>query len=381
MYRKILPIVFTTVLFSLLITVNVLSNRLKSLKKPSESITINEEVLKRKLENPPPQWMLDQINSDLEGYRPNGISSQMLDEGFYSKDLECRQLVRFSIKDRSLTVACHETHRKSHHLEELVTAVNKLNELVVLPDIDFIISLQDGFIKDSSLPHTPWFVFAKSTDNDTHLLIPDLMALRGYPQIRETIEEGRRKISWEAKKELAFWRGATTGGSLTTTTWDHIARSKLVLLSLKYTQILDARFNRVVQAAPGVREILTSRGMVSKTVSRVDHLKYKYLIDVDGNTSTFERFFWLLLSNSLILKQQSSNLQWYYRALQPMVHFLPVKEDFSDLIEQIQWAKTHDREVKKMAEQATQFARNNLTNEDHFLYLTLLLREYAQLQH
>jgi hypothetical protein len=331
------------------------------------------------LSHPPPKWMLEQITTDLQTYRERVLSTQLLDEGFYGKEFECHKLIRFRIQDRILSVATNECLRKSKHADELIIALKKLNDLVSLPDVDFIVSLQDGFSRDDSLPFCPWFVFAKSFDNEKHILIPDLMALRGYPNVREEIEQASRTYPWSSKIEKIFWRGATTGGSLTTHTWADLPRSRLVLFSLKHPEIIDARFNRVVQAAPGVKEILQSRGMMAKTVRRADHLRYKYLIDVDGNTSTFERFFWQLFSNSLIFKQNSPNRQWYYAGLQANQHFLPVKEDLSDLMEQILWAKRHDYEAQQIAEQASDFVRHHLTNEDHFLYLTLLLREYAAL--
>ena len=112
----------------------------------------------------------------------------------------------------------------------------------------------------------------------------------------------------------------------------------------------------------------------------INHLEYKYLVDVDGNSCSFERYFWVLLSNSLVLKQITPNIQWYYSALNPYEHFVPVKEDLSDLLEKYEWALSHDLEAKKIAQNATEFAKENLSTEDVFLYMHCLLKEYARLQ-
>jgi hypothetical protein len=194
------------------------------------------------------------------------------------------------------------------------------------------------------------------------------------------MEEGGKKYPWDKKKTQAFWRGATTGGYLTLANWDQFARTKLVLLSLKHPQEVDARINKFVQCDPAVPELLKSKGMQGNTVDQMDHLKYKYLIDVDGNTCTFERCFWELLSNSLLLKQETPNIQWYYGALKPYEHYVPVKEDLSDLMEKLAWAKAHDAEAQQIAANATAFVKQNLNTEDSFVYMAHLLKEYAKLQ-
>ena len=194
------------------------------------------------------------------------------------------------------------------------------------------------------------------------------------------IPVGNHKYQWEGKLEQAFWRGSSTGGTLNLTNWANFPRCKLALLSLTHPKELDAKVTRVVQCENDTKELIHSKGLVASTVDRIDHLKYKYLVDVDGNSCSFERYFWLLLSNSLVIKQVTPYVQWYYGALKPYKHFLPVKEDLSDLMEKISWARTHDSEAKAIAQNATQFVQENLTDEDTLVYLKHLLDEYAKIQ-
>ena len=86
------------------------------------------------------------------------------------------------------------------------------------------------------------------------------------------------------------------------------------------------------------------------------------------------------MSNSVVLKQITPNRQWYYGGLEPYRHYIPVKADLSDLMEKINWAQEHDEEAKEIAEQATQFVKNNLMIEDTFLYLYQLLLHYSDLR-
>jgi hypothetical protein len=60
------------------------------------------------------------------------------------------------------------------------------------------------------------------------------------------------------------------------------------------------------------------------------------IIDIDGNANSWDGLFWKLLSNSVVLKVESNNSQWYYSQLKPWHHFVPVKADLSDLVEKVE---------------------------------------------
>jgi hypothetical protein len=355
----------------------VFHNRYKHSLREIHTLCINPKVLEEKLGKAPPAWMMRQIQKDLAPLA-SGISKEMIDEGFYGKKIEQFSLVRFTIQDGHITIAHDEKNVDRRHFKELVEAIKKLNHYVKLPNVDFVVSLEDGFGENPGIG--PCLVFAKREDAKDLILIPDINALAGYGKLRDSIPKANLAFPWEQKRDQCFWRGSTTGGYSTLANWDKLSRTQLVLLSLSASSLLDARFNHVVQCDPEIPQMMKGKGMMSPSVSRKDHLQYKYLVDVDGNSCSFERYFWLLLSNSLVLKQMSPNVQWYYGGLEPYKHYVPVKSDLSDLLEKIQWAQAHDEEAKLMAEEATRFVEENLSPEDTLLYLSCLLKEYAALQ-
>ena len=51
-----------------------------------------------------------------------------------------------------------------------------------------------------------------------------------------------------------------------------------------------------------------------------------------------------------------------------------MKEDLSDLIEEIEWAKNHDLEARKMGEAGRRFANENLLPRDIFCYHAVLFK-------
>ena len=114
-----------------------------------------------------------------------------------------------------------------------------------------------------------------------------------------------------------------------------------------------------------------------RTMSISEQLQYKYQLLIDGNSCAYSRSYWQLFSNCVIFKQSSPDIQWFYGALQPYVHYIPLEQDLSDLVEKILWARSHDDEAKTIMLNARNFAEANLTREQVHYYLYLVLKEYG----
>lgn len=72
--------------------------------------------------------------------------------------------------------------------------------------------------------------------------------------------------------------------------------------------------------------------------------QYKYQINIDGTVAAY-RLPYLLAGDSVVLKQDSSYYEHFYKELQPWTHYIPIRADLGDLLEKIQWARDHDEEV------------------------------------
>lgn len=82
-------------------------------------------------------------------------------------------------------------------------------------------------------------------------------------------------------------------------------------------------------------------------------LQHKYQINVDGTVAAY-RLPYLLVGDSVVLKQDSIYYEHFYNELQPWKHYIPVKSNLSDLLEKLQWAKDHDEEVRSVSFQISQ---------------------------
>ena len=101
------------------------------------------------------------------------------------------------------------------------------------------------------------------------------------------------------------------------------------------------------------------------------------MIVVDGYTWA-HRITKYLATNSLVL-YNGVYTTWFNKLLKPYVHYLPFKSDFSDLYQQLEYAKNHDEEMKNITKNAKEFAEKYLTHNSRSCYAALLLMEYGEL--
>jgi hypothetical protein len=213
-------------------------------------------------------------------------------------------------------------------------------------------------------------------------LIPDQLTLsESWYRSQQEIFAANKELSWEQKAPIAIWRGwlSDTGevskGKLSAN-YDTTPRFTLCKIATLHPNSIDAGLTNL--DSKELESIAKNLGMLKNSLTKEDHLKGKYLPVLDGHMCTYPGYQWRLLSNSVCLKQESDQVQWFYSALQPFVHYIPVKNDMSDLVEKIEWAKDHDEEAAAISKQARDFAEKNLRFEDVYYYLYLTFHEYAK---
>jgi hypothetical protein len=339
----------------------------------------NQEVFLDRAKGVAPLWMEEQIKKDLEPYK-SGITKEIIDTIMTTFDIQQELLVRFKVINNQLF---YDHRLEGQTIDRFLcyfTVLAFFIETTGLPDLDFVITLHD---KSNDGVNWPIMAYGRNDRVSKTILIPDFIALGGYDNLL-----GGRKVSdhfwqaypWEWKEKKAFWRGSTTGGWFTKDNWFTYPRTQLALFSLQRPDLLDAKITTVCQDDGFVKPILLAHGLIGNFASIEEQLKYRYLIDVDGNGWTVPRCFWILLANSLLLKQTSDYIVWYSAGVIPYKHYLPVTHEAEDIFNKIEWAKNHDEEAKQMAMEATYFALNDLSLENTYLYLYKLLIAYSQLQ-
>ena len=159
--------------------------------------------------------------------------------------------------------------------------------------------------------------------------------------------------AWEVKKTDFMWRGADTGRGV-----------RLAFVN-KFREY-DVGFSAHVQDSRRQPELYPAH-LIKPKVPIPYLLKYKYLPIVDGNDKS-SSLGWVMASNSVPIMPVPRYHSWMCESfLEPGVHYVEVKRDFSDMIEKIEWCKQNDAECKKIAENGKQFMLQfmNTTQEQY----------------
>jgi hypothetical protein len=202
----------------------------------------------------------------------------------------------------------------------------------------------------------------------------------GWNRMIQDVESNQERWPWESKEEKLFWRGGPTDGRYKVENWTTKPRGALVCQTDSYPELIDARFSeypRRTDTTP--EEFERAIGPISY-VSVKEQLKYKYHVIADGVTTAFTGSYWKLLSGCLCFMQESEDVMFFHGPLVAWKHYIPVKRDFSDLVEKIKWAQEHDLEAKEIAQNAREFAKSHLMPEHILLYSYKTLLKYASLQ-
>ena len=79
-------------------------------------------------------------------------------------------------------------------------------------------------------------------------------------------------------------------------------------------------------------------------------LQFKYLLDIDGNSVSWTRLPFIMAAGSVALKVDSDFSQYFYGAIKPYRDYVPVKDDMSDLVDQVLWLKQNDQIAREIQE-------------------------------
>jgi hypothetical protein len=186
------------------------------------------------------------------------------------------------------------------------------------------------------LPY-PIIAFSRHKNDIPVVCIPnyDFIVQKGFTHMLDEV----RGIQWESKADCLYWRGGNNG-----------SKYRVYDPSLQFNQ---RELAVQAGASAGASHIDIKFG---QGISKLEFLKHKYLLDVDGMVNAWSGLFWKLMSNSLVMKVASHYEEWYYKCLIPYVHYVPIKGDMSDLVDQYHWAQSHETEVKEMVKNANQLA-------------------------
>lgn len=188
----------------------------------------------------------------------------------------------------------------------------------------------------------------------------------------DTFRLGLRKVldsvvkpAWEDRKDSAFWRGGASG-------FDRPSIRTSVTAELLDHPHTDVRLTKwsgweESQAIPET--------FFSHRADLEEHIRHKYILIIDGNCIASSHQ-WVFGSGSVpVMITHPDNRYWFRKHLKPMVNYVPIKYDLSDLKEQIDWLVANDDKAKEIASNAMLLSDTIFTPEYQRSYIDESIRE------
>jgi len=258
-----------------------------------------------------------------------------------------------------------------------------------LPNGVFILNLTDAIILRNN-GREPFTMVTgdkplKEFNFDSHIPILSMSSQKGYADIPIPnyddlfISLGQTKLidtkEWSAKtSSTAIFRGGPSGCGYTTETNMRLrlATMKSPDLDVGITGTGATIDSKSIRFDPKYGLGMLNTGIKpANYVSMAEQSNHKYIIHVDGNVNAY-RLLTTMATGSLILRVESEYKSWVDHLIKPNKHYIPVKPDLSDLLQQIEWCKTHDRECSVIAKKGNDFARSVLNKEFMISYFEKL---------
>lgn len=146
------------------------------------------------------------------------------------------------------------------------------------------------------------------------------------------------KLSWEEKKDMAVFRGKCARKPLRLRFLNLFADSAMV----------DAGCNDRPDGVP-------EKCYVENTSIR-EQLKYKFVLCLEGN-DVASNLKWVMSSNSLAVMPRPKYETWYMEGLlEPGVHYVEIRDDYSDLEEKMRYYISHPEDAKRIVKSANRWA-------------------------
>jgi hypothetical protein len=241
---------------------------------------------------------------------------------------------------------------------------------------DFLFELHDSY---SYLPrgdeialYKGAMTWSKRTQHDHVVLLPDIYQFANY----QGLVSKDPFTSWQSKplNKIGFY-GTTTGNRSPLLN----QRINTCIWSLQHRDIIDAYITSIAQMSTSdVVETIgigTAKQIIHDKVDHASLFKYKFLLDIPGNTASWDRVPLVLQSQSLLFKMPCSDMVWYYPLLHNRTHY--VAANHHNMQSQLTYYLNNPKEAQFIIDSANKFYKTFLHGNHAIMYTVALMEEAA----
>ena len=218
--------------------------------------------------------------------------------------------------------------------------------------------------------------FSKNMSHNHVVLMPDLYQMSGYGGLLDK----RDQIPFTEKSPRVLFAGTTTGDK------DPLknARIQACLWACDHQDVpLDFYITNIAQMTAGDIQAAYPAGdhrlqrIFRPHISTENHWKYRYIMNVQGNTCCWSRVPMVLASKSLMLNLRHADGAWYYPLLHHGRDFYDI-ERLEDLPNAIEFLNNNPALSQHIVANANQFVQNFLGRPHALFYMTRLIEAMAE---
>ena len=239
-----------------------------------------------------------------------------------------------------------------------------ITKFKIVPDCDLIINKKSFplITKDDF-----YFIGSQSVNNSLDIVIPSALewsTLKKY-----------KKIKWDNKKQIAFFRGDSSGCGLTS---KNNLRLKLVDIS-NQSELIDAKITQIDDTLKINQHVIGYQDKYKYMGQFDDGLNYKYIFNIPSNTQSYS-FSNELKKNSVILNVKSEYHLWFEPLLKKK-HLVNIKSDYSDLLKKIEYLKKNDKIAKDIANNGYKFSHKYINKKmilTYWFYYMFNINKYTK---
>ena len=198
---------------------------------------------------------------------------------------------------------------------------------------------------DASVPEDT-FRFAKLF-SDPHDLIPN-------PFLLKRTRRAWRSIEWENKKDSLYFRGALTG---TLQSFDN-SRVAACIAAKKIINS-DCGLSDFPQTPPTFLGTLRSQGLCAEKDPTKTLNKHRYLLDIDGNSSSWHRFWLIGTFGCVPIRFETKWIEYWHKNIEEGKHFSYANRE--TLCQVVDFLRKKKKKAMSIANNASECVRNELS--------------------
>lgn len=177
----------------------------------------------------------------------------------------------------------------------------------------------------------------------------------------------KNDIPFKDKMDKVVWRGATTGSKNN--------KANRFTLVKKY-------FNKFSNINVGFTKICQNKDeyniYIKEDMKKKDLLNYKFIIMVEGNDKA-SGLNWVLISNSVVMMAKPTVCSWLMEdKLIPNKHYILLKDDFSDILEKLEWALSNLDKCEEIIKNAKIYMRQFMNEENENFIQNEVIKKYIK---